>query len=265
MSSSLTEKNEKFKGYKYQYLDSITGEHIILAIHGLAGSKESMSELIETKDNFRYIFIDLPGHGNLETQGITCLLDFAKYIESFLTFKNISRIGIIGFSLGGLVALKTIQLIESSTQTYGIIWAAPLNLKHNFLRFNSKLSIWLTKILPMFVYRKLYKSFLPDLLLKTGAISLSKRENEALGQYDSKLINKAPTIFKEKTYTNVKSPLLYIFGTNDSLVKEKYLDELQLTNEHQKIEIIESGGHFPSREGLHSANLAMQKFFGSYL
>ncbi|WP_299802801.1 2-succinyl-6-hydroxy-2,4-cyclohexadiene-1-carboxylate synthase [uncultured Shewanella sp.] len=94
------------------------GSPAVVFLHGFLGSKEDWQEIIEQlADDFFCVSIDLPGHGGngiddsnslkLPTPGfIPC----AELIHTTLEQLNVSQYHLVGYSLGGRIALHLARL-----------------------------------------------------------------------------------------------------------------------------------------------------------
>jgi pimeloyl-ACP methyl ester carboxylesterase/membrane protein DedA with SNARE-associated domain len=79
----------------------------VVLIHGSPGSAEVFDGLSKLIQNRRLISVDLPGFGNSEMDVPDYSISaHAKYLQEFLTQKNIGKAHFVGFSLGGGVILQ---------------------------------------------------------------------------------------------------------------------------------------------------------------
>ncbi|WP_179194864.1 2-succinyl-6-hydroxy-2,4-cyclohexadiene-1-carboxylate synthase [Bacillus sp. EAC] len=100
--------NIMLNGINYSYLEAGKGQTILL-LHGFTGSKETWANLINRlKQNFHVIAIDLLGHGETESpnhEGRYMMEPAAKDLYDFLTKKQIETVHLLGYSMGGRLAL----------------------------------------------------------------------------------------------------------------------------------------------------------------
>jgi pimeloyl-ACP methyl ester carboxylesterase len=102
-------------GVKIHYVVQGAGEPVLL-IHGLYSSAALNWQLPgvfgELAKNHRVIALDLPGHGqsdkpeNEAAYGLTIIDD----IVSLLDHLNVKRVHVVGYSLGGMIAVKFLVL-----------------------------------------------------------------------------------------------------------------------------------------------------------
>ncbi len=98
----------KLNGVHYSYVEEGEGQTVLL-LHGFTGTKKTWNELIKKlKQNFHVIAIDLLGHGETdspEDPDRYLMEQAAKDLDDFLTDKQIDRIHLLGYSMGGRLAL----------------------------------------------------------------------------------------------------------------------------------------------------------------
>ncbi len=88
---------------KFKFIEEGEGE-VLLLLHGLFGSLSNWDEFINAfKDDYKVIIPLLPIYDMpLKKAGIPGLV---KFVEDFISFKNLSNLTVIGNSLGGHVGL----------------------------------------------------------------------------------------------------------------------------------------------------------------
>lgn len=98
----------RLNGVQYSYMEEGEGQTVLL-LHGFTGTKKTWNELfIKLKQNFHVIAIDLLGHGDTdspEDPNRYKMEHSAKDLDDFLTEKQIDRIHLLGYSMGGRLAL----------------------------------------------------------------------------------------------------------------------------------------------------------------
>jgi 2-succinyl-6-hydroxy-2,4-cyclohexadiene-1-carboxylate synthase len=97
------------KNYKFNYFFKVNKEKpIILLLHGFMGNMHEFDEAIKLLfNNFAYLTIDLPGHGKTQVLDDECytMASTAQAIISLLDKLNINQCYLIGYSMGGRLAL----------------------------------------------------------------------------------------------------------------------------------------------------------------
>jgi pimeloyl-ACP methyl ester carboxylesterase len=109
------------------YNDKGAGQILVL-LHGYLESSEVWNGF-ETglAKSFRVISVDLPGHGLSSVYGGIHTMEFmAEAIRELLDYLNISRVFLIGHSLGGYVSLAFLELFPEYLSGYSLFHSQPL-------------------------------------------------------------------------------------------------------------------------------------------
>ncbi len=101
-------KHTKVGGIAVRYVDTGGSKNATLLLHGLGGSIESWVNNIKEMSQFmRVIAIDLPGFGMSDKPKMSYTIKFyQEFVIQFLKSLQISRVSIVGSSLGGHVAAE---------------------------------------------------------------------------------------------------------------------------------------------------------------
>ncbi len=85
----------------------------LLFIHGNSHAHTSFNMQFDSEllKNFRLIFINLPGHGGSDNVESYSLPLYAQLVAGLIETLNLSEVILVGHSLGGHVALHTLQLL----------------------------------------------------------------------------------------------------------------------------------------------------------
>ena len=98
----------ELNGVNYSYTETGQGQTVLL-LHGFTGSKETWDKLRkQLESNFHVIAIDLLGHGETECpndQERYRMEAAAKDLHDFLVQKQIDSVHLLGYSMGGRLAL----------------------------------------------------------------------------------------------------------------------------------------------------------------
>lgn len=115
----------------WSYLDSETGDELWLAFHGYGQEAEVMVHFMRSlRPNARVLSFDLPLHGqtNIE-KGCLRTGDIAELLGKVLIATKANQCSLIGFSLGGKIVLKLVELVPGKIDR--IVLIAPDGLKLN--------------------------------------------------------------------------------------------------------------------------------------
>lgn len=102
------------------------GEEVLVLFHGFGQSKTVFYDLPETVTvQFKLIAIDLFGHGKSSFFNKTMLTpeDWKVYVEGVLQEESVGEFSILGFSLGGRVAINTAFVLKNRVK--GLVLLAP--------------------------------------------------------------------------------------------------------------------------------------------
>lgn len=78
----------------------------LILLHGFLGSAHDWSALIGQLPDYNCIAFDLPGHGDAREQRLSRMADFPVWFNQQLQQRNISNYHLLGYSLGGRLALQ---------------------------------------------------------------------------------------------------------------------------------------------------------------
>lgn len=147
-------KEVKYGGkiYRISY-ETVNPAHkdVALFLHGWGANKEIMKKAFGTYfEDFRHVYVDMPGFGASSMHGALATKDYAKIMKSFLNELGASPKIIFGHSFGGKVATLLNPEYLALLSSAGIVAKKPL-----WVRFK----IALFKFLKLFGLGFLYKFF----------------------------------------------------------------------------------------------------------
>lgn len=112
------------------FMQSGSGEKVILIHSSVAGAKQWWSLMETLANDFHVIAINLFGYGDTrawENDGTQRLEDQAKLIEPFVP-KGAGKISIVGHSFGGSVAMKAAAMFKTNVRRLVLIEPNPFYL-----------------------------------------------------------------------------------------------------------------------------------------
>ncbi len=114
-------------GRRFFYREAGTGKTLLL-LHGWSMSSAVFQEVMQLLANdFHVLVPDLSGHGESELSGVNFDLDMlAADIESLLAQLEIDTIHLLGWSLGGQVALQMIKRAQIQVEKLILVATTPL-------------------------------------------------------------------------------------------------------------------------------------------
>ncbi|HRO43718.1 MAG TPA: alpha/beta hydrolase [Flavipsychrobacter sp.] len=99
---------------KFHYLKMGDGKRLLLCFHGYANSASLFYPFQRyLEKDFTIISIDLPHHGKTEWKKTSLfqITDLEALVEKLLTQFSVQKVSLIGYSMGGRVCLKIIELM----------------------------------------------------------------------------------------------------------------------------------------------------------
>lgn len=124
----------------------------LIVLHGWGSNKNLMKQTFSPyMNNFRHIYIDLPGFGNSTCNSALKTTDYARIVELLMIHLNASKDIILGHSFGGKVALllepKVLVLVASA----GIYVSKPLKIRAKIALYKLFKVFGLAKFRELFV------------------------------------------------------------------------------------------------------------------
>ncbi|KAM3094434.1 2-succinyl-6-hydroxy-2,4-cyclohexadiene-1-carboxylate synthase [Phormidesmis sp. 146-12] len=195
---------------------------VILFLHGFLGSSEEFADIVPQFDRCCCLCLDLPGHGKTQVVGDYSLSTTAQAIVDLLTQLDIPQAILVGYSLGGRLALSLAlqfpdrfpkTILESASPGLKTETERALRRKHDDQlsdRITSNFPEFLTEWYdqPLFRSLKQHPNFaaLYEHRLKNNPIELAKSlRNLSTGRQPS---------FWSKL-AHYKQPLLLMVGAHD--------------------------------------------------
>lgn len=117
---------------EWSYLDNQEGDEVWLTFHGYGQEAEVMQHFMKTfRPNARVLSFDLPLHGNTTVKKRKALGvgDLAELQGKALQETGAQKCSVLGFSLGGKLVLKMVELVPAKLES--IVLIAPDGLKTN--------------------------------------------------------------------------------------------------------------------------------------
>ncbi len=141
--------NKKFN-ISYEIINPGKEKNIIF-LHGWGSNKEVMKVFVPFFDDYKQVYIDMPGFGKSPNPYVLTTKDYAKIIDKFLNELNISKDIVVGHSFGGKVATllnpKKLVLLSSA----GIVMPKPFKVRAKIKLFKILKKLGLSKFRNFFV------------------------------------------------------------------------------------------------------------------
>ncbi|MEM1358894.1 MAG: alpha/beta fold hydrolase, partial [Bacteroidota bacterium] len=186
----------------------------------------------QLQEQFHGIALDLPGHGDSPGIGpVENIGTFAKVLEELLDYLPIEDFVLVGHSMGGLTALRTVLRRKLSPRA--LVLLAPAG----FEIFSPKDEAWLSSIYSPGILAKLgrrrmeeqfrgnFHHFPADAAAMLADITYLKNSEHYLA-YCTNLAYCARAIFGENVYEELSAvdlPTLVYYGQEDAMVPHRVL------------------------------------------
>jgi len=240
------------KDVKYAFTIQGEGEPLVL-LHGFTGSKKTWEECIKTWEKyFKVIALDLPGHGETDTESARTISEFCSDLQDILKMLKIDKAHLLGYSMGGRIALSFAIHYPESVHTLILESASP-GLKTNAERLKrvendtnlaeqimEKGIIHFTDYwenIPLFETQKQLTASVRD---KIRQERLSQSPEGLAGSLVNMGTGKQPSFWKR--LHELEMPVLLVVGELD----RKFIDinqEMQQEIEEVQLKTCEEAGH----------------------
>lgn len=231
---------------KINYNKTGNGFPIVL-IHGLSDNLLFWQDLsLKLKNNFKIISMDLRGHGQTEIGDENISMELlTDDIYKILKKLNISKSYVLGFSLGGAIAINLTLKYPSLVESLVLIssyFKVDDNLLNSFNKFEKSLNKGIGEYIDSIVNHVLPKDIIE--ISKNEIAELKKEKINELNPDDLiKIIRGIKNFNKENDLDKIKCKTLIIVSKNDDLTKPELSYAMNKKIKNSKLEIIEFGKH----------------------
>ena len=266
-------------GRRIAYVDEGEGDEVIIFIHGLGSYLPAWKKNIEgLKNDFRVIALDLPGYGKSSKEVHSGSMEFyADVVNEFAAKLGLKKFVLGGHSMGGQIAM--VAALKYPEAISKLILIAPAG----FEEFTEGEKEWFREVMTVDgvaltsnqqIRTNVYANFynMPDdaEFMITDRIAMKGAEGfenyaYAVVQSVNGMVNEPVIDFLK----NIKQPVLIIFGEDDQLIPNPYLNP-GFTRDiaefgHSKIQnsqlvMLENTGHFAQFESPKKVNEAIRDF-----
>jgi len=238
---------------KFKYLEEGTGEPLVL-LHGLFGAMSNFRSLIEYFRNYNTVIVPILPLLEMDILH-TSVGGLAKFVNKFLEAKNLTKIHLLGNSLGGHVALvhtlKNPERVRSLILTgssglfeNGMGDSYPKRGDYEYIRKKTELTFYDPKTATKDLVDEVY-SITNNRLKAIKIIALAKsaiRNN--LGE----------------ELNQIKQPTLLVWGNNDTITPPFVGREFNKLIPNSELYFVDKCGHAPMMEVPQEFNAILHKF-----
>ncbi len=227
---------------KYNYIEKGEGEAIIL-LHGLMGGLSNFKDVINffSLKNYKVIIPELPIYSlPLKETTVTAFSDF---LEEFIKYKNLSKVILLGNSLGGHIGLiysnknpnsvKSLILTGSSGLYENSMGESyPKRENYNYIKRKTEEVFFNPEVATKEIVDEVFETVNNrDKLVRTLAIAKSAIRHNMSGELP-----------------NIKTPTLLIWGENDLVTPPEVAREFESLLPNSELKWIKKCGHAPMME-----------------
>jgi pimeloyl-ACP methyl ester carboxylesterase len=261
------------------YVDEGSGKETIIFIHGLGSYLPAWKKNIDgLKSQYRCIAIDLPGYGKSSKNPHSGMMTFyAAYIKEFVEKLNLTNVILTGHSMGGQISMMAAMKYPDVVKK--VILVAPAG----FERFTEGQKQWFCDIMTLEGVKttnteniqtnlayNFYNVPADAEFMITDRIAMRTAKDfdaycYAVTQSVKGMVNE-PVI---DILNEIKQPTLILFGENDNLIPNRYLNPgktIDIANygtsniKGSKLVMIPKCGHFAQFEKPEVINEEIRKF-----
>nr|WP_321412054.1 alpha/beta hydrolase [uncultured Carboxylicivirga sp.] len=261
------------------YVDEGQGEKTLIFIHGLGSYLPAWRHEIELlSDKYRCIAIDLPGYGKSDKPPHSGMMSYyARTLHAFIKELNIDNYILVGHSMGGQISMTYSLMFPD--QANGLVLVAPAG----FEKFTDGQRAWFEDVMTPKLVRlttadaiesNLAFNFynLPDDARFMTEDRLAMRTADDFPNYCLAVSRSVKGMVTEPIRDKLKDinlPTLIIFGENDNLIPNRYLNPgttLKIAEYgHQQIKgskliMVPKAGHFVGFEKADVVSTAIKDF-----
>jgi pimeloyl-ACP methyl ester carboxylesterase len=237
-----------FKDRKLFYTDSGKGRVIVL-LHGYLESADVFKNIAERlSSGFRVITVDLPGHGLSDACGTINTMEYmATAVRAVLDSAGVSRIFLVGHSMGGYVTLAFLELFPELLSGYCLLHSHPMADKPEAVE-KRKLNIGIVEgdgkdlMIPDFI-KNLFAHINAGRLKKTidKSVSLALKTKKQTIVADLKGMMARPD--RTSLVESGKLPFLWILGTMDGHIDFRSVQQNVTLPANATVVVLNNSGH----------------------
>ena len=229
------------------YASAGEGKETILFIHGLGGTRKHWQQNMPALSrNYRTIAVDLPGYGDSKLPEVpegNLLQFFSKSLLALMDSLSIRKAHVAGHSMGGQVAM--LLAFEHPERVQKLILAAPAGLETFTEAESAGLKQYAAATFPVVQPEKqIRENFLLNFYQIPEQAEMLIQDRLRLNESsDYSMYAKVLTAGVEgmlhmpvaSRLSELKSPVLIVFGKEDKLIPNRYLHPSLTTEEVAKV------------------------------
>lgn len=268
MKPDLFIKN--FDGQKMAVYDIGDKNHLpVVFIHGNSLGAFTFKFQNFVSDNYRFLALDLPGHGNSENANqpdlVYPLKGMIKSIEVFIETLKLKETVFVGHSLGGHLLIEGMDKFKKYAKALMIFGTPPLGVPPAFDQMyfpNPAISFIFKDYLQKTEIEEVSASFLQrDAVKNTEIIDSIERTDQLMRKNLGVDLMSGNFINELEMLTSLTFPVAILHGENDQLVNREYFNTVSVPSLWKnQIQLIHSAGHCSQFENVAGFNSLLSGF-----
>lgn len=248
-----------FDGIKIAWYESKSEGYPVILLHGNSLSANTFRNQFENElfSSYRLITFDFPGHGKSEKaknpEKMYTLFGYSDFLTEFVQRLNIKESIFVGHSMGGHIALHSIEKLNGVIKGIAIFGTPPVSMPMNMeLAYHPN---------PAFALA-FKESHTKDELTQLASSyinqngSLLEEIAESIATTDPKIrrimgesTGRGEFIHELEVLNKSGIPIAILHGEKDSMINPKYFSSIEVNNFWRNTtQIIEGSGHCPQLE-----------------
>ena len=226
---------------KFTYIQEGVGEPLVL-LHGLFGSLSNYNALIEAFSNDYQVLVPVLPIFELPTREIT-VVRLAEHVQEFMAYKGLSKVHLLGNSLGGHVGLVATLAVPELVKTLTLTGSSGLSEQGLGRSFPRRQSYEYVKEVTAATF---YDPQMATKALVDDIFALVNDKEKVL-----KIVVSAKSAMKhnlEDDLHGIKVPTLLIWGKQDKITPPFVAEEFKEKISDATLHFIDECGHAPMME-----------------
>jgi pimeloyl-ACP methyl ester carboxylesterase len=224
--------------YYFVHREDLHDRPPVVLLHGAGGSHQSWPPQIRRLSGQRIFALDLPGHGRSEGVGKQDINEYAKFVYEFMKAVRLSNVVVVGFSMGGAIAMSLALSYRKRVIGLGLIGSgAKMRVAASTLELTSTPSAFLSAVET--VIDNSYSSDV-DPRMKELAVQQMAETRQAVLYGDFLACDEFDVM---ERVGKIHVPTLLICGSSDRMTPPNRLEYLHEQIEGSQLHIVEGAGH----------------------
>jgi pimeloyl-ACP methyl ester carboxylesterase len=246
----------------------------LVFIHGLGANLEYYMPLIQTarlENDYRIILYDLEGHGATPARASSTatLQTFARDLDLIFAEKSITSASVLGWSLGGLIAMLFAELHPSRVSKLILLGPGPSPLPESAVEVFSKRAALVRE-------KGMEASGVANAVVTAATSAVTKSSRPlAVSAVRQSLIATHPegyakgciALARSRDTTiaveNLRMPTLIVAGQEDAISPVKLAQSYRSKIPNSRMELLKDVGHWHVFEDLEGTAQAVKSYLGS--